>query len=335
MGIFHYLNVREGNCSIIQHPSRRTSVIDVCNASNEAEDETLSAIRKATGEAIYKVTRRPGNFNQKQLPVNPIEYLQGLAADNVFRFILTHPDMDHMDGIEDFFEAFSPWNFWDTNNTCETEFEEGSPYNPDDWDFYKSIRDSNPTTAPRRLALYANARGHHYNQDEEGKGGGDGLYILAPTKELVAAANKIDDYNDCSYVILYRSEGGRVLLAGDSHDKTWEHILENHKADIKDVDLLIAPHHGRDSKRSYEFLDVVNPALTFFGNARSEHLAYGAWSSRGLPIVTNNEANCMVVDTNTNPLELYVSNKEFAESRNKYTYYSDVHKGYYVGTITR
>jgi hypothetical protein len=109
----------------------------------------------------------------------------------------------------------------------------------------------------------------------------------------------------------------------------------NYEDDVKDVDLLIAPRHGRDSKRSYEFLDIVSPALTFFGNARSEHFAYGAWSSRDLTIVTNNEANCMIVDTNTTPMELYVSNKEFAESRNRYTYYSDAHKGYYVGPIVR
>ncbi|MCL5406733.1 MAG: hypothetical protein M1398_08480, partial [Deltaproteobacteria bacterium] len=174
---------------------------------------------------MHKALQQPGNFRQKELPVNPIEYLLDLGVERVFRFILSHPDMDHMDGIKDFFEVFSPLNFWDTNNTCETEFEEGSPYNPDDWEFYKSIRDSKATTAPKRLAFHADTRGHYYNQDENGKGGGDGLYILAPTNELVAAANERDDFNDCSYVILYRSAGGRILLAGDSHDETWKYIL--------------------------------------------------------------------------------------------------------------
>ena len=58
--------------------------------------------------------------------------------------------------------------------------------------------------------------------------------------------------------------------------------------DLRDIDLLIAPHHGRSSGRSYEVLDVLRPALTFFGNARSEHLAYSAWNYRKLPFVTNN-----------------------------------------------
>ena len=63
-------------------------------------------------------------------------------------------------------------------------------------------------------------------------------------------------------------------------------FLNNYESDVRDVDLLIAPHHGRSSGRSYEFLDVLRPTLTFFGKARSEHLAYSAWNYRKLPFVT-------------------------------------------------
>ena len=44
-----------------------------------------------------------------------------------------------------------------------------------------------------------------------------------------------------------------IVFGGDSHDATWDHILEHHRADVTDIDLLIAPHHGRKSGRSYEF----------------------------------------------------------------------------------
>ena len=49
---------------------------------------------------------------------------------------------------------------------------------------------------------------------------------------------------------------------------------------MTNVDLLIEPHNGRESGRSYDFLDTLNPKVTVFGNVNSEHLAYGAWSSR-------------------------------------------------------
>ncbi len=335
MGVIHYLNVKDGDCSIIKHPSGHTTMIDVSNATSDIEDDVTDELKKTVKEGIYEALSVSGNFNQKAFPVNPIKYLQSLGESSIFRFILTHPDMDHMSGIKDIFSEFSPQNFWDTDNECEKEFEDESRWNEDDWKFYKNIRDTNPQRSPKRLTLFSGAKGSCYNKDGDGDGGGDGLHVLAPTKELLKQANETDDYNDASYVILYRSNGRKILFAGDSNDKTWEHILKNHKKSVMNVDLLIAPHHGRKSDRSYDFLDIVNPTMTFFGNANSEHLAYSAWSSRDLPVITNNQANCMIVDTNTSPMEIYVTNKKFAESYYKDTWYSDEHDAYYIGDIDR
>ena len=134
-------------------------------------------------------------------------------------------------------------------------------------------------------------------------------------------------------MLLYRTNDHRIIFGGDSHDNTWEYILNEHAPDVQDIDLLIAPHHGRSSGRSYEFLDVLRPKLTFFGNARSEHLAYGAWNYRHLPFITNNQANCMVVDAGQCPMDLYVTNKSFAEKVNPSTYYSDVFQAWYAYPI--
>jgi hypothetical protein len=79
---------------------------------------------------------------------------------------------------------------------------------------------------------------------------------------------------------------------------------------------------------------LLTPTLTFFGNARSEHLAYGAWRSRDLSIVTNNQANCMVVDASTTPMTLYVTHENFARRVNSSTYYGGSFKAWYVGPIT-
>lgn len=136
-------------------------------------------------------------------------------------------------------------------------------------------------------------------------------------------------------MILYRTGDNRIVFGGDSHDETWDHILENHAESVTDIDLLIAPHHGRKSGRSYKFLDTLTPTLTFFGNARSEHLAYDAWRNRGLSIVTNNQANCMVVDASTNPIKLYVTHESFARRVNSATYYSDSFRAWYVGFVTK
>lgn len=332
MATIHFLNVKEGDCSIIEHNSGHKTVIDVCNASPPKPlEEALMAVMAKSERGIS------GNFQQKKFPVNPVSYIRDRSMSRIFRYVQTHPDMDHMDGIEALFNAFSPTNFWDTDNTKEmpTSSWQGSPYQESDWKFYKRLRDTDPYDDPKRLTLYSGARGQYYNQGSDGTGGGDGLHILAPTKELVATANEVDEeYNRCSYVVLYRTGENSIVFGGDSHDETWDHILEHHKADVTDIDLLIAPHHGRKSGRSYKFLDILTPTLTFFGNARSEHLAYAAWRSRGLSIVTNNQANCMVIDASTKPMSLYVTHENFARRVNSSTFYSESFKAWYVGPIT-
>lgn len=331
MGVFHYLNVKQGDCSIIQHPSGHVTVVDVCNVSKDTSQHYFDQAMKS----LVEERGIRGDFNQKDYPVNPIAYMREHRITDVFRFVLSHPEMDHMDGIKDFFEEFNPTNFWDTANTCEKDDWDGSPHDEDDWDFYRAMRDGYSDNGAKRLMLYSGARGKYWNQAEDGSGGGDGLHILAPTPELTAAANESGDHNDASHVILYQSAAGRILLSGDSHDATWEHILNNHRGDVEDVDLLIAPHHGRKSGRSYDFLDVVRPRLTFFGNANSKHLAYGAWQYRGLQTITNNQADCMVVDTNGQFMDVYVTNRSFAQKIRPDTFYSGQHRAYYIGHIRK
>lgn len=323
----HFLNVKQGDCSVIRHNSERITVIDVCNAKPaDVQAETSNAMTEQLERGIS------GNFQQKKHPVNPISYLRDHGIDSIFRYIQTHPDMDHMDGIKALFDEFQPLNFWDTDNTKEIEDSswENSPYNEEDWKFYKNLRDTKPDEDPRRLALLAGAQGQFWNSLD-----GDNLHILAPTQELIDSANETDqDYNDCSYVLLYRIGSNRIVFGGDSHDDTWTHILENYQDDVANIDLLIAPHHGRDSGRSYEFLDTLKPTLTFFGNARSEHLAYAAWRNRGLSYITNNQANCMVVDASQTPMKLYVTHENFARRVNAATTYNLTFKAWYVEPIT-
>ena len=92
-----------------------------------------------------------------------------------------------------------------------------------------------------------------------------------------------------------------------------------------------APHHGRASDRSYDFLDVVNPALTLFGNAPSEHLAYGAFrvgDYRSSPTIRR--AACCIMLEIHDTIDVYVTNKKFAQSRTaSHTFASPLHLNYH------
>ena len=102
MEVIHFLNVNEGDCILIEHSSHRKTMIDISNRR-----KVINAC-----EGFFS-----GNHNQKSYPENPIDYLKNRNIHTIFRFILTHPDMDHMDGIKALFSSFEVVNFWDTENT--------------------------------------------------------------------------------------------------------------------------------------------------------------------------------------------------------------------------
>lgn len=308
MATVHFLNVAPGDCTVIQHGSGRVSMIDICDGNID------EVVRKAM---IAEATRtKPrGNFRMCRYPTNPIEYVRELGIERIWRFILTHPDMDHMDGLDRLVTRVGINNFWDTGVTRDApEFGEGCPYDEADWKCYLRLRDGKVDDVTS-LTKTAGARFKHANLGADGEAGGDALYILAPNDELVAEASEGDDINDGSYVLLYRSSSGRVLIPGDAHDATWKYVLDRHPKSVANCSVMIAPHHGRHSERSFEFLDSIRPKLTLFGCAPASNLAYDAWNSRRLDFITSNQAGNIVLETADDAFDVYVENEVFAEAK--------------------
>jgi competence protein ComEC len=310
MSRIHFLNVLEGDCNIIQHDNGHTTVMDVSNASNDhwtlKEQQVRNSLERKLMENRNYVPEGKRNFHQKHSPDNPIHYLKKLGIKNIFRFIISHPDMDHLDGVRDFYQEFAITNTWDTNNDKMLNGEGSGRFNSEDWEFYANLR-AGGYQHTKRLTLYSGAAGDYYSTDH--------LHVLAPTPALVKSGNESGDYNDLSYAVLYtppKANGGiwKILFAGDGCDRTWEHIIANHRDLVSNIDVLMAPHHGRGSNRDFGFLDILKPKLTLMGNASSTHLAYESY--RGIRL-TNNQAGYVVIDINADGLDVYVKNKEFAD----------------------
>lgn len=311
MATIHFLNVLEGDCNIIQHDSTRITVMDVSNAYN-AEDTPEEKAVKASQEREErrKRTNVPSNkvdYKQKLNPDNPITYLkENVRAEHLFRFIISHPDMDHIDGIRDLFTEFKIYNTWDTDNNKSNDLNKSfAGYNREDWQFYTQLRGGKVTNTTR-LTYHDTSSCSFFKED--------GINILCPSKELVKRANESGDYNDASYVLLYSvpRKGGKywkIIFAGDSDDHSWEHILKNYKNEVSNIDVLLAPHHGRDSNRSYEFLKTLKPKVTLLGNASSKHLAYACYPEIR---ITNNQAGYVVINISETGMFFYVKNYDFA-----------------------
>lgn len=316
MAIIHFLNVLEGDCNIIQHDSGRVTVIDVSNAFNDIDtDAELKAKISKEREERRLRTGVPGDkvdYKQKLTPDNPISYINDkVKSKNIFRFIITHPDMDHLDGIEDFFTEFNISNIWDSANQKEISNKANSGgYNLDDWEFYKSIRNGKKNDI-KRLEYYAGDVSSYYQEDQ--------IKILSPTRKILDKCNENEDWNDSSYVLLFtppmsNSRTWKILFAGDSEDSTWEHILNEYEDEVSNIDVLFAPHHGRDSGRNFDFLGTLNPRVTLFGNASSKHLAYNKYPKTK---ITNNQAGYVVLDIKETQITFYVKNFEFARDYKK------------------
>jgi competence protein ComEC len=321
MPAVHFLNVGNGDCIVIQHGSGRVSMIDICSGNIDAPSNAFAqgglagiGLRpppNASAEGALAGLGLRGNLGMGTKPTRPQDFLRELGVSEIWRFILTHPDMDHLDGFDALFNEFTVHNFWHSGASREKpSFGGFSRYKEMDWDRYERVK-TGRDKVNSRLVL-AGDRFAYANQNDTGHGWGDGLNILAPTPELIYQANQTEDPNDGSYVILYCSESFRIIFAGDSHDETWEQILTHHAEDVANCDVLIAPHHGRDSGRQWDFLDVLRPKLTLFGVARSEHLAYEAWNKRGLFKITNNQAGNISIEVSEQRLDVFVENENFA-----------------------
>ena len=126
----HFLNVGHGDCTIIEHPSGRITMIDVCNAKH-LDDESRREIAGEYGisgtDYITKlVSARLQNKSFRELYLNGKGYNVGLTdhvdyykqhfgTKEIFRYIQTHPDLDHMRGLHRLHqEGIQILNFWDT-----------------------------------------------------------------------------------------------------------------------------------------------------------------------------------------------------------------------------
>lgn len=330
----HFLNVGNGDCSIIRHNSGRTTVLDICNGRTASERSLAEAFASLIGKQASGLDslRLGGDYGMRDSPTDPIEYMRRIGVSNVFRFILSHPDMDHIDGFKALCEEIGISNFWDSGVRKPKPDFSCNRFREHDWDQYVKVRDGRTGTTvvtPRAGAKF------QFANSGDGSDGGDYLSIVAPSPGLVNDANSDGDVNDGSYVIVYRSAGGRIVFSGDAHDAAWEYVLANHRDIVADCAVLIAPHHGRKSGRSYEFLNTLRPGLTLFGCAESEHLAYGAWQNRNLQYITNNQAGNVILVPQSDGVHVYVENIEFARTFSSGNLYDIKHGCYFIGQVSK
>ena len=270
----HFLNVGHGDCTVIQHPSGRVTVVDINNGETMDED-SCEEILDCQNPLRHYPPLYPMVFNPFPAPLagmsvfesqkeqlkkagysrdltNPIQFLkERIRIRSIFRYIQTHPDLDHMRGLSVLVKEFSIENFWDTVHT-KTE-QDVQQFDMPDWNAYIGLRNGKETmnhVKPRKLELYQDSRNQYWVDD--------GIEILSPSFGISFLYHKHSKRNNLSYVLRVSHNGINVILGGDAEKEAWEDIVGNHKKSLK-CDVLKASHHGRNSGYHLEAVQAMSP----------------------------------------------------------------------------
>jgi len=285
------LSVGNGDMFYIRHNSDNFSIIDCC-LSTDNEDRI-------------------------------IEELNAESADKgIHRFISTHPDDDHIRGIKKLDERFGIRNFYCVNNDATKDDE------TDDFVHYCSLRDSD-----KAFYIERGSRRCWMNEDDETRKK-SGIHIIWPLrsnehfKAALEEAEESGSPNNISAVIKYGVEdGAKFLWMGDLETDFMEKIA--HAIKWPRVDIVFAPHHGRESGRiPHAILDQLKPKIIVIGEAPSRHLHYYG----GYHTLTQNTAGDLTfVCEDDNKVHIFASNPDY-----EVDYLDDEEvegDDYYIGTL--
>lgn len=291
MTIIRSFAVGAGDTYYIRHGSDNFSIID-CNLAEE----------------------------NRQVIVD--EILSESKNKNVVRVISTHPDEDHIHGLEYLDERLGILNFYCVKNAATKEIV------TDDFLRYCQLRDSD-----KAFHIYAGCSRRWMNTASEGGRGSAGINILWPVtsnpryKEELRKAERGESFNNISAVIKYSLQNGvTALWMGDLETEFMEAIQD--EVDWPQVDILFSPHHGRKSgKLPKAVSEALSPKLMVIGEAPSDFLNYPPDQDK----LTQNTAGDIIFQCETSKVHIYVSNPNYSVDFLDNKYMSDYEN--YIGTL--
>ncbi|HLY72314.1 MAG TPA: hypothetical protein VKR53_21435 [Puia sp.] len=250
------------------------------------------------------------------------ELIKESEGKGIIRFISTHPDEDHICGLKYIDDKMKLLNFYCAKNDA-TKDEESIDFNR-----YCELRDSS-----KAFYLEEGCSRKWMNQDGNDVNGvhrgSSGINILWPNtnnkfyKEALQVAKEGGSPNNISVIIKYSLQGGvTILWMGDLETDFMENIKDD--LSLPKVNILFAPHHGRDSgKVPKKLLEEMNPDVIIIGEAPEEHLN----NYTGYNTIWQNDAEDILFDCVGSKVHIYASNNSYKasflddEKKNDYKYY--------------
>lgn len=295
MSIIKSFSVGNGDMFYIDHNSDNFTIIDCC--MDDSNKEAIAAEIKA------------------------IQDRKGIT-----RFISTHPDEDHLQGLKYLDEKLKIVNFYCVKNKAVKDDE------TDDFKHYCSLRDGNHAY---HVSKGCSRKWMNIGDDERGCAGINFKWPITSNSDFSEALSAVAEgsgFNNISPVFTYSVENGVVAMwMGDLEHDFLEKVKD--KIEWPKVDILFAPHHGRDSgKVSNDVLKKLDPLIVVIGEAPSEYLNYYS----GYNTIKQNSAGDIVFECAGDKVHVYVSQESYNydtsfltdEGKDNSTY------GNYLGSFT-
>lgn len=212
--------------------------------------------------------------------------------------MITHPHLDHIDDILNF-DFFNPSVFHRSSHLSKE-------------DIMNDIRNSDKQKFEKYFEINEkfinNITGTYDDLSIPSNYGG------VTFKHFYTPALPTNNLNNHSLITVLDYSNLKAIIPGDNEFASLEILMKNEqfKSAIKDCDILIAPHHGRESAYHSDFVIYANPRITIISDGSvcdtSANSKYSA-NSRGWTVWkkgTSNSDQRKLLTTNSDG-EIYIS----------------------------
>jgi len=194
-----------------------------------------------------------GSYQENSSVFSPLLHLKNNYGVNSLDFaIVSHPHKDHIDDILNF-DKLSPTTFLRPRHLERSEI-------------LNNVKDTDKPLFEKYFEI-----NDRYNQSvPEGtstllakNNGGVEFQTFIPSN---CSQSNINNH---SVVVSISYANSKILLTGDNEAPSWKELLEDPQfiEAIRDTDILLAPHHGRDSGFYSDLFKYFNPRLTIISDS--------------------------------------------------------------------
>ncbi|AXY09557.1 S-layer protein [Bacillus thuringiensis LM1212] len=195
----HYIDVGQGDATFIKSPNGETILID---GGNNGKDKVVE------------------------------NYLKQLGFQTINYMIATHPDADHVGGLDEVLYAMNVRNVYAPKVSHTTQTFK---------DFLTAVANKGLTIKKAKSGVTLPINGLNSQ-------------FLAPVKEYG------NDLNEWSAILKVTHGSKSFLFTGDAESKSENDMVETHGSNLKS-DILKPGHHGSKTSSSQPFLDAVKPSI--------------------------------------------------------------------------